>query len=232
MASDPTDLVIPHPSLPLSEVPLPPAADQACKTFEAQAGGREKMVEHLASAPLTPKQALLVGAIADPRNDRHSLGRICQLYGIQFSDLMKMFRDAGFAKAQLAAMQRVWDYVPQVAEDVMQRALPHSITCPCRGLDPECEDCRGRGSIEKQPELETQKLALQMGGLVAQPGGGVNISMKQEQHTTLAQSFGGVFSRFAQASDQVLFPGVPQEDSPPLDAEVVETKTEPEPETV
>jgi hypothetical protein len=215
----------------ISAIPLPEALEAACAGFETAAGGRAALIEHLSHAPLDQKQELLVGAIADPRNDSISLARICQLYGIKFSALLGLFRDAGFAKAQLTAMQKVWGYTPQLAEDVMLRALPHDLPCgACLGEGKftrpavveregkkitveetrECEACRGRGSVLQQPERAQQELALKLAGLIqpagAQPSTVVNVSQKTAVGIAAAGG-GGVFASFVAASDKVLYPG-------------------------
>lgn len=207
---------------------LPPALEKACSNFETEAGGREALVTHLAHARLSAEQELLVGAIADPRNDRHSLARICSLYHIKFSDLLSLFRDAGFVRAQLAAMRRIWTKVPDVAEDVMNRSVPHLLRCSrCAGSGQirrkqfngknedgspafaewveDCDVCGGEGEVEVQPRHDTQITALQLSGLLAPHGGpGVNISLTQQQ----AIVPGATGRDFLTASDQVLYPTV------------------------
>jgi hypothetical protein len=212
-------------SNPTAPIHIPVALDEACSNFESEVGGRGALIEHLAHAPLTADQQLLVGAIADPRNDPSTLARICITYGIQFADLLTLFRAAGFAKAQLGAMRRVWGKLPDVAGDVMDRAVPHLLLCPTCAGDKEvekkliagsnedgspkftrwtetCETCGGHGEIQVQPKLETQKVALELGGLIQQKGG-VEVNVVQQQALVQAASS----MRFYQESDEVLYPG-------------------------
>jgi hypothetical protein len=219
---------------PLREIPVPAALAAACSTFEETAGGREALVAHLAHARLSAKEELLVGAIADPRNDQHSLARICQLHGLQFSTLLGLFRDAGFARAQVEAMQKVWGMVPDLAVDVMTRALPHDLPCmECAGTGAkvehvqekdsegkvslvahavQCSGCRGKTTVRHEPEREQQKLALQLAGLISAPGqAGAIVNVNQRVGVGVAVQAGGgagadVFARFAEASDRVLYP--------------------------
>jgi hypothetical protein len=214
---------------------IPAALEEACKTFETAVGGRGALVAHLAHGDLKARDDLLVGAIADPRNDVHSLARICMLYGLKFADLLQLFRGAGFVKAQLAAMQKVWTKLPDVAGDVMDRSVPHNIVCStCAGektvhkkkyagkeleeWDETCEDCAGRGFLQAQPRLDTQKVALQLGGLLNKEGVGVqvNVSQAQGQMAGMDQGFADFFRR----SDRVLYPEM-EEAEEPVEAEVV-----------
>ncbi len=233
--------------------PLPKALEEACRNFETEVGGRDSLVAQLVHARLTPEQDLLVGAIADPTNDAFSLARICALHGIRFGDLLIVFRDAGLVRAQLAAMRKVWERLPQVAGDVMDRAIPHLLECPaCRGtkvrvkfravkkskeapdgvkeVQVPCLRCAGTGEILVQPDLDRQKVALEVGGMLRQEGGGVQVNVQ-------AQAQAGVFGNFAAASDAVLYPqpaappvsSAVEDGEEPVDAEVVEAASGEEP---
>lgn len=221
---------------------VPAALDEASKKFEQAAGGRDSLVAHLCHLPLTPEQDLIVGMIADPRNKIHSLGRICQLADITFGGLLELFRKAGFAKAQVEAMQKVWAKTPAVAEDVMTRALPHLLPCgPCRGRgwkkervrdeetgklkqplaweDKDCEACGGAGSITVQPEHERQRTALELAGLLNTPGS-PNVQVNVQQNNAHFSS--DHYQRFLAASDALLYPtppGAPPDQ--PIEAEVL-----------
>jgi hypothetical protein len=221
------------------QVAIPAPLERACRNFESEVGGRAALIEHVSHAQLNEDQELLIGAIADPRNDQSSLARICYSYGIQFADLLTLFRSAGFAKAQLQAMRRVWERLPDVAGDVMERSVPHQILCSsCAGIgrvektkatggdgggiqrvEERCDTCNGMGYITIQPRLETQKVALEIGGLL-QPGGGpgVQVNVTQQQ----AMGVAGRLSSFARESDEVLFPQL----EAPVDAEMLPSEDE------
>lgn len=223
-------VTVPPGALALKDIPLPPALEKACAGFEDAVGGREALVSHFAYAELGPREQLLIGAVADPRNDQHSLARICQLNGLQFTTLLGMFRQAGFARAQVEAMQRIWKVVPELAEDVMARSLPHELPCEtCCGdgkrtekkftkgddgkaveaeVSVECPTCRGRGKQLHQPDLDRQKLGLQLAGLLPGAAGAqVNINVDKSTKQQFNLNAGGdVFASFMAASDQVLYP--------------------------
>lgn len=229
----------------LEALPLPPNLDAACANIEASVGGRQALIEHLAHLPLEKKQELLLGAIADPRNDELGLAKICQLYGIQFSQLVEMFSKAGAAKNSLESMQRVWKHAPDVAEDVMLRALPHHLPCEvCHGekvlkstvlksgeggkvekveAEEPCAACRGKGERLHQPEKGQQELALKLAGLIAAPGTAVQVNVSQKTAVGVGLGAGdGVFASFAAASDAVMYPGAA------IEAEVVVPAAPPE----
>ncbi len=159
---------------------VPTLLDEACDNFEREVGGRKALITHLAHARLVGGQEYLVGAIADPRNDDLSLARICTIHGLSFSELLVLFRDAGIMRAQLNAMRKVWKALPEVAGDLLSRAVPYTIEClRCRGtgelkrksaegeaVTKPCRVCNGSGKTQVEPRLETQKIALQLGGLL------------------------------------------------------------------
>ena len=220
---------------------VPAALDEASKAFEAAAGGRDSLVAHLCHLPLTPEQDLIVGMIADPRNRLHSLGRICQLADITFGGLLELFRKAGFAKAQVEAMQKVWAKTPAVADDVMSRALPRVVPCrACRGrggrkvrakgedgrtlqplawVDEDCIACGGSGSITHEPEHDRQRTALELAGLLNTPGS-PNVQVNVQQNNAHFSS--DHYQRFLAASDALLYPAAPPAPpDQPIEAEVL-----------
>ena len=104
---------------------------------------------------------------------------------------LRMLKDGKHSRALIAAMDRVNAYLPDVAEDLMQRAVPHLAPCiPCIGTgqvidvlpDPaapgksleggrKCVVCRGAGLIPVVPDRARQKVALEMGGLLKKDSG-------------------------------------------------------------
>jgi hypothetical protein len=229
-------------------VVIPRPLEEACKNFEQAVGGRDNLVGHLVHASnLTEDQEYLIGAIADPRNDARSLARICTIYEIKFTDLLQLFRNAGLVKAQLAAMQKVWTRLPEVAGDLMDRATTHTLTCPrCRGdgkipksvmqpnpKEPEagpvevkweelCPECDGRGEQVVQPSLEVQKIALQLGGLLDKGGPAVQVNVQQNNLPPAA----GNHSDFLKRADEKLYtqPGADtgEGEEEPIDVEAEE----------
>lgn len=207
----------------LRSVNLPTPLIAACKHFEREVGGRQKLIEALAVARLTENQEYLVGAIADPRNSKLSLARICAIYGLKFVDLIHLFRDAKVVKAQVVAIQKIADALPEVAGDLMARAVPHMIPCgrcggtgkirrprllkarkePAEGspkADKPCSVCGGEGQVVVQPTLETQKVALELGGLL-KPGGGAQVQVNVQ-----ASGGGGIsHSEFLRRADEKLY---------------------------
>jgi len=215
-------------------------ANQALRAFEVGVGGRAKLVETLQYATLTDEQSLIVGMIADPQNDRKALGTICRSAKINFGQLLQLFKDAGFIRAQLAAFEQVWNGLPRVAGDVMMRAVPHSVECQaCLGtkvvtikvkgadgkkIDQEvpCRFCKGTGQITVIPDLEHQKVALEIGGLLKK-GGAIQVGVQVNNQGALVGP--DDMKDFRGASDKLLYPARrrgEEETGDTVDAELVE----------
>lgn len=210
-------------------------ANQALRAFEEGVGGRAKLVENLQYATLTDEQSIIVGMIADPQNDRKALGTICRAAKINFGQLLQLFKDAGFIKAQLAAFEKVWEGLPRVAGDVMMRSIPHQIECQAcfgtkevtvkekvDGKDIEkqipCRFCRGTGQITVIPDLEHQKVALEIGGLLKR-GQGIQVGVQVNNSGALVSP--DDMKDFRGASDKLLYPARRRGEEP-IDAELVE----------
>lgn len=216
-------------------------ANQALRAFEQGVGGRQKLVETLQYAALTTEQSQIVGMIADPRNDNKSLGTICRSAKINFGQLLQLFKDAGFIRAQLAAFEKVWDGLPAVAGDVMMRSIPHDMECQgCLGtkevtikvMEPDsegrkhpidktvpCGFCRGTGLIKVIPDLEHQKVALEIGGILKK-GQGIQVGVQVNTGGALVTP--DDMKDFRGASDKLLYPARDRGSSEIVDAEVVD----------
>ena len=131
-----------------------------------------------------------------------------------------------------------------VVADVMHRSKPHEVTCTdCAGVGqvtPEptrkhpnpspapCESCRGAGRRLCQPDLDRQKVALELGQLLTKSGG-INLS---QQTLIAAPSNGkpvglgpGALVALQQAVGEILTPR-------PRRAPTVEVTAGPEPDPI
>lgn len=181
-----------------------PEVQQALSKLEQAFGGRQSLLDTLVIAPSTAQLSYVIGMIADPRNEKRSLGDICEEGGITPDQLFAAYRSGKAAKAQALAFDRVYDPLPDVAADVMRRARQHEALCTnCQGKGKlrskevikgtttdevryaieECYLCDGTGKMQKDPDLKTQELALTIAGMVPKAGGvnvGVNVDARQQ----------------------------------------------------
>lgn len=164
------------------------APSEAIVALEKAMGGRKKLIEAVLHAGGTEDLAYVIGMIANPLNDARTLPDICASGGITVGELIEAFKRGAIAKAQVAAVTHVADSLPQVVSDVMVRAQPYLVECgACRGQgtvrDPDftpdkeagqtkedapqvpCEVCKATGQVTAVPELDRQKVALELGGL-------------------------------------------------------------------
>lgn len=195
-----------------------PATTASFKAFESICGGRQALVAKLALVAAGKDEDYVVGLLADPRYEHEPLAGVCRAGKITLQRLMGLYRDAALVSAQVGAIDRVAQGLPAVAADVMTRSIEHRVTCPvCQGLatitpnptkddpNPEprpCRACAGHGSTIEQPAHETQKTALELGGLLKK-GGGLTIQQNNQQIALSAGSAG--FGDLVEKLDEVLF---------------------------
>lgn len=200
----------------------------ALATLEDEVGGRDKLIEHLNHSALTKEQEYFIGQLADPRNSKQSLAQIAKTAKISFGNLIKFFQDAGFVKAQLAANQKIWEKLPEVAGDVMEKAVTRVVDCQtCLGTgelvydlakpaswkegDPlpqetkPCFICFGRKQITIEPAHEVQKTALEIGGLLKR-GVNVGVNVGVQQNNNFAMLGNDHMRDLRAATDKILFP--------------------------
>ena len=197
---------------------------RAAELFIKQLGGRTHCGELLALAaeategkdagPLDTLAALLL----DPGYDRMSLADLCEQAGLTLRDLFRAHRGATLVRAQILSTEKIAAKLPEVVEDVMRRAAPYEQACEvCLGTGSApgptadappvpCETCKGRGRFVVDPELDRQKLALELGDLVKK-GGGISLT----QQNLNVNGAGGVngggagsYERYQQALMQAL----------------------------
>lgn len=153
-------------------------------------GGRGNLLDALSVAADAPEVEKIVQLLVDPRYDQISLRRLCSMAGLTVVDLFAAYKKAMVVKAQLVAYQAITDHLLPVVVDVMKRAAPYKIPCyDCAGSgemagekpgDPKviCSTCAGQKELLQLPDLDRQKLALELGQLV-QKSAGINIQQNQ-----------------------------------------------------
>lgn len=206
-----------------------PAVRLAVANLEAAIGGRPAMVEaFLAAPPDDDGYDLLLGLIADPRNDHKPLASLLEEAGFTPGDLLKLYRSATVAKAQVLAIHEVAAEVPHVTRDVMRRAQNHYRLCDdCHGTgeawEPQkdaagkptgdrikgpCKACDGAGQILVDASLDHQKLALDMAGLLQKAGPSTLVQVDASQHASTLQISALPFAQLQKAVQKVLEPPV------------------------
>lgn len=184
---------------------------RAANSIETAVGGRQALIDTVNEADLSPGQMRLFAIIADPRNDARPLAKICAETGYTLGHVLQLFKDAKLAKAQIAAITRVTDAIPQVAEDLMKLAVIRHGPCNvCEGqgriyvtdtedmedagrkgkLDKKlptrwipCVICRGTGLQEIIPDLRRQEIALELAGIYKRTGGGGGVQVGVQVNT-------------------------------------------------
>lgn len=193
-----------------------PMEEAAFGAVEADMGGRLQMVATLSTAQLPKAIERILGAIADPDNDRVSLAKICAVHDVSMVKLLAIFREALLARGKLQATVKIATMLPAVAAQVMDDAVAGERVCAeCLGAmkvadptteDPErtkvCGQCRGKGMVRFIPDHETQKTALKIGGLLEQ--GGMKIAVNQ-QTFSMGGAGGEEYDRLVTALDGALY---------------------------
>jgi hypothetical protein len=200
-------------------VPSPSAVAQALNSLEDACGGRQAMVAQLLHAPETPEQRYVLGLLADPRSDALHLARICERGKVSLGQLINLLKEAKASKALLESMDRIARFLPEVAEDVMARSVPHDQDCGVcwgrgrvkvldekrkpTGQEAECAECDGRGKVRVLPPLDRQKVALELGGLLKR--GGVVVNVNQQQNNAAFLFGPDARKDFRSATDALLY---------------------------
>lgn len=193
-----------------------PLEEAAFAAVEADMGGRLQLVATLSSAQLPKAVERILGAIADPDNDRVSLARVCAAHDVSLVKLLGIFREAIMARSKLKAVVKIASMLPAVAAQVMDDAVAGERVCSdCLGAmtlaDPTTEDptrtkpcglCKGKGMVRFTPDHETQKTALKIGGLLE--SNGMKIAVNQQ---TIALGGGGgeEYDKLVAALDGALY---------------------------
>lgn len=220
-------------------VDFPPTVVQELQQLEADLGGRQQIVGMLALAPLSEDLRYMLGLLGDPQHQGKSLAEICAIGNTLPAALLKELAAAALLRGRVRASQIIGSGIVKVAEDVMRRAAPYEAPCEaCQGTgsltaDPTpttpnpspapCETCRGTGRLLYSPDLERQKLAVDLAQLLPK-GGGIQIAQINGAAPSLSGGQGMV-ERLQAFTDRVLYgePAAPQAqaEDPPVEGEIL-----------
>lgn len=202
--------------------------------IEADLGGRSGLLQNLLTAPDDPTTAHLIGLLADPTSDAVKLSTLMHHGGVSLPQLLQVMTQAGFARAFLKSVAVIAEKTPAVVHDVLDRAAPHYLACPnCAGMktvsppgQPDappvlCESCKGTGQQLILPDLDRQKLALDLARLLPQKAA---IIQHFDQRKSMGSGSVEGMTALIRATDDLLAharpaPRAPQ--SPMLEGEVV-----------
>jgi hypothetical protein len=188
----------------------------AIEMFTKAVGGRDALSNVLAIADTAPDVAKVADLLLDPRYDRLSLRRICEMAGLTVADLFVAYRKALITRAHIEASHIIANKLPPIVADVMTRATPALVVCAvCHGERIEhlaggatrpCVACAGEGRVFSEPDLDRQKLALELGQLTSGKG---SFLIQQNQQIVAASAAGshtaGALEQLQQAVGDVLF---------------------------
>lgn len=189
--------------------------------FEKALGGREKVIESL-SIDADPKIQTLVRLLLDPDFDDLSLSELAARAEINLTEVLRAYRNATLARAQMLAVNEIADKLPAVVKDVMTRALPQTVLCPvCKGSKEQpgrkkddvetCRTCKGVGTVERPATVQRQRLALEIAELIKQPRNGTTLlqqfnTLPAAPGTTAGATEPGALELMQQAVSQLLYP--------------------------
>lgn len=196
--------------------------------FEKALGGRESLIRALV-IDTSPKIRELLEMLMDPRHDGRSLGELAEKVDISLTDLLRSYRNAMLVKAQMQATAKIAERLPAIVEDVMMRAAPYKEDCPaCEGTGvqrvkptkqnpkPEltevtCTLCKGKKELYRMPDLDRQRLALELGELIKAPARGptvlqqFNMPPANTDPAPLRATQPGSLERMQQAVSDILY---------------------------
>jgi hypothetical protein len=177
------------------------------------------MIAVLSAAKLDKRMDRFLRMLADPDNDKRSLGQLCTDTQLSLAGLLDLFHTSAKARAKAISISRIAKHLPDVASAVMEDAIPGQRTCPtCLGAKqlaaptPDaplamapCPDCHGLGEVRHTPDHEVQRTALKLGELLNEgKGSGTHISMAMLQQAQ-GKSGGIEYDSFLSLMDGLLY---------------------------
>ena len=159
---------------------LAAAVDQ----LERDLGGRQALIDTIVGLPESAGLDYVIGLFADPRSDCRSLSALCQAGGVSVGEILEAMKRGLLIKPTLRAMQTIAAGMPPVVEDVMRRAAPHTVPCSTHTGD-ACTTCQGTGVVTVLPDLDRQKVALDLGRLLPKSGPAVQTLIDNRQQTAI-----------------------------------------------
>lgn len=220
--------------------------EQAISVLIRELGGRDALAALLTVAGGSPEIATLAALLSDEPFRTQAIGALCTRAGIT---IVEFFLAVGKAKQQraiLLAQSRIADGIVQVVDDVMTRSAPQDVPCgACQGLGTvpppgggadaapvPCGGCRGTGRTSLLPDLDRQKVALDLAKLLPKAGGGPMVAVQNNfaNGGRTGPVVGGI-EQLQQAVNEALFarPALPAARSAAVDGSIDGEVCEPPP---
>lgn len=181
----------------------------ALEQIEYAVGGRDAVIDTLGLATLDKKQQHFLDLLCDPKRARHTIDSIARDSGLTPFQVLELFRNASFAKAQAVAMARMSDVMPAIVDDMAAKSVDAKIECPtCFGAkkigDPkiDCPYCMGKGLVLRVSDIDRQKIILESTGVTKKGTGGVNVQVNTQVNSVAPGNF---FSSYVKASDKAAY---------------------------
>lgn len=201
--------------------PIALAIQQALNNVEYTLGGRSQLIAVLAQNPSTTAIATLLSDLANPEHDNLGLATLCFMNGLTTGDLLRAYQAGLRLYAQTLAVVEIASKEVAVTRDVMERALPYETECPtCHGTtealafneqtkrveSSPCRACRQTGKVTIVPDLDRQKVALDLAELLPKKGGlAIGINQTTIQGGAPAGGFGGTLEKLQQTVGNLLY---------------------------
>lgn len=143
----------------------------AVDAFVTALGGRQVLVDTLLLATGDAAVDRVVSLLDDPVYGGWSLKDLCASAGLSLADFLTAYQRAMLKRGEIAATRVITARMVEVVDDVMRRAAPYDEACPCLDADrAACRQCRGTGIRRVLPELDRQKVALDLAKLLSKGG--------------------------------------------------------------
>jgi hypothetical protein len=174
--------------------------------YEEIVGGRQSIIENLQLGNLNKKAQFFLKLLCDPTKAKYSIVSLAADAELTTAQALELFRSSSFVRAQVMAMGKLAEALPEVAQDLAEKSIDQEIQCPlCRGEASEfvCQTCMGHGTIVRQGDIDHKKLLLEVAGIVKK-GGGVNVQVNQNNSNNNGQP-ATFFSKYVRESDAAAY---------------------------
>lgn len=201
-----------------ADTSLPALLNKILSDMEEELGGRATLLDILSRSSDGTMSAFAT-LMMDPANRNLPLGEMCATAGVTTGQILRAYQDGVMLYAQTLSKKSVAEHLPAVTKDVMIRATPQEGTCEaCDGngtLVPprtrknpnpqpeQCKRCKGTGVALILPDLERQKVALDLGDMLPKKAG-INVGVGITNN--VSQSNGrGHLEKLQQAVSDILY---------------------------
>lgn len=208
---------------------------EAIRVFEQALGGREALTAVLATGADDPAVEQVLVLLLDPTTAAAPLPKLCALAGLTVADLFKAFHKASLMRGQIRVAAQLEAQLPGVIADLLRRAQPYDEPCTACGATgtttPEptrkvpnpapgpCGACGGKGQIHVLPDLERQKVVLDLAELLKK-GSGISVSQNVINAPAPASGGLGSLEQLQQVVSDALYKSPTER--PTVEAEVVD----------